>query len=334
MSAETRPFSAAGWAMLHRIADDDRDARNRLAGYFRDPDDEAGERWEFLRVAVTNAWKTVELLLLRRMIERRFDDGELDAWVRTTPLGQEIRDGIESLFESYRSVVFPPEPKSFGAFAFQELRAARLAGELNDELHEPGNSPEGIMERMAARLEGRFPLFARVIRTPGVDIAGMAWFFMDWFIRHNFETQVALPTTRTPPPTDGLEDMAVLFMHCPSRVDELLGDVYADGEFTRRKRLAETRKSVRGQSDDGDLRQQAEAEVRAMLGRSVPIRATTLVDALAQAEKIKAAENILVAQNSLWAWFSALPPAEREEIGSFDNKRAFWIAVRFRHRSQ
>lgn len=98
--------------------------------------------------------------------------------------------------------------------------------------------------------------------------------------------------------------------------------------------MAEMRKNVRGQSDDGDLRQQAEAEVRAMLGHSVPIRATTLVDALAEAEKIKTTENILVAQNSLWGWFNALPPAEREEIGSFDNKRAFWIAVRFRHRSQ
>ncbi len=92
--------------------------------------------------------------------------------------------------------------------------------------------------------------------------------------------------------------------------------------------------NVRDRSEDSDLRRQAEAEVRAMLGRAVPIRATTLVEALAEAEIIRSTENILLAMNSLWAWFNALPPAEREEIGSFDNKRRFWIAVRFRHRPQ
>lgn len=97
--------------------------------------------------------------------------------------------------------------------------------------------------------------------------------------------------------------------------------------------MAETRKIVRDKSDDSELRVQAEAEVRAMLGRAVPIRATTLVDALAQAETIKTTDNILVAQNSLWAWYNALPLAEREEIGRFENKRRLWIDVRFRHRS-
>jgi hypothetical protein len=333
MTAESRPFSAVAWAMLHRIADGDADALTRLAGYFLDPSDEAGERWQFLRVADTNAWKSVELLLLRQMIERRFAEGELDAWVETTPLGQEIRDGMDSFFECFGSLEFSSEPKSFGTLVFQELRAARLAGELNADLHEPGNSAEEIMERLAARLEERFPLFARAVRTPGLDIGGIAWVILDWFLRRNFETLVALPTTRTPPPNVGLEDMAVLFMNCPSRVDELLGDVYADGEFTRRVRFAETRKGVREKGDD-DLRQQAEAEVAAILGRAVPIQATTLADALAQAEQIKTTENILVAQNSLWEWYNALPLAEREEIGRFENKRRFWIAVRFRHRSQ
>ena len=98
--------------------------------------------------------------------------------------------------------------------------------------------------------------------------------------------------------------------------------------------MAEMPKSVRDRSDDSDLRRQAEAEVRAMLGRAVPIRATTLVEALAEAEIIRSTENILLAMNSLWAWYNALPLAEREEIGRFENKRRFWIAVRFRHRSQ
>ena len=87
-------------------------------------------------------------------------------------------------------------------------------------------------------------------------------------------------------------------------------------------------------SDDSDLRQQAEAEVRAMLGRAVPIRATTLVEALTEAEIIRSTENILLAMNSLWAWYNALPLAEREEIGRFENKRRLWIAVRFCHRTQ
>jgi hypothetical protein len=98
--------------------------------------------------------------------------------------------------------------------------------------------------------------------------------------------------------------------------------------------MAEIRKSVHDKSDDSEFRVQAEAEVRALLGRSVPIRATTLVDALAEAEMIRATENILLAMNSLWNWYNGLPANEREEIGRFEDKRRFWIAVRFRHRSQ
>jgi hypothetical protein len=93
-------------------------------------------------------------------------------------------------------------------------------------------------------------------------------------------------------------------------------------------------KIVRDKSDDSELRVQAEAEVRAMLGRAVLIRAATLVEALAEAEIIRSTENILVAMNSLWAWYNALPLPEREEIGRFENKRRLWIAMRFRHRSQ
>ncbi len=69
-------------------------------------------------------------------------------------------------------------------------------------------------------------------------------------------------------------------------------------------------------------------------GRAVSVRDTTLGDALAQAEAINRSENILVAQNSFWNWYNSLPVNEREEIGMFENKRRFWIAVRFRHRPQ
>jgi len=86
MTPETRPITSAGWAMLHRMADGDTDGLARLLMYFRDPADEAGERWEFLRAAEANVWRAVELLLLRKMIQRRFQDGELNAWTQTTPL--------------------------------------------------------------------------------------------------------------------------------------------------------------------------------------------------------------------------------------------------------
>lgn len=39
---------------------------------------------------------------------------------------------------------------------------------------------------------------------------------------------------------------------------------------------------------DDDLEKRARAEVRAILGRSVPIRASTLAEALAVAERLKA----------------------------------------------
>lgn len=334
MNVESRPITAAGWAMLHRIADGDTDVLARLLGYFRDPDaDDGSERWQFLRLAETNAWKAVELLLLRRMIEGRFGEGKLDAWVETTPLGQEIRDILVSFFDSHRFVEFPSEPANFGAFAFQELRAARLAGELHAEVRDPASNPEEIMKQMAARVAGGFPLLAQAIRLPKLDLAGMTWAILDLRIRFNFETLVALPTSRTPPSNPGLEDLVVLFINCPSRIDELLGDIYADGEFIRRVNLAEMRKGNRDQRND-DLKQKARAEVKAMLGRSVPIVASTLVEAIAEAERLQADHDILVAINSLWNWFQALPAQEQEKIGTFTNARQFWIKARFRSRLQ
>ena len=88
------------------------------------------------------------------------------------------------------------------------------------------------------------------------------------------------------------------------------------------------------ENTDDDLEKQARAEVAAILGQSVPIRASTLTEAIAEAERLKSDHNILMAINSLWAWFNGLPPEEREDIGTFRSARHFWITTRFRDRLQ
>lgn len=85
---------------------------------------------------------------------------------------------------------------------------------------------------------------------------------------------------------------------------------------------------------DDDLEKQARAEVAAILGQSVPIRASTLAEAIAEAERLKSDHNILMAINSLWAWFNGLPVKEKEDIGTFRNARHFWMTARFRNRLQ
>lgn len=45
-------------------------------------------------------------------------------------------------------------------------------------------------------------------------------------------------------------------------------------------------------NSDDDLKQRAKAEVKAMLGRSVQIKASTLVEAVAITERLKADQNI------------------------------------------
>ena len=92
-------------------------------------------------------------------------------------------------------------------------------------------------------------------------------------------------------------------------------------------------KSAPDDSDD-DLRQKARAEVRAILSQSVPIHATTLTEAVAIAERLKADQNILIAINSLWNWFLALPAPEQNSIGQFRNARDLWIKACFRNRLQ
>ena len=332
MSARDLPFSACQRAILHKVADGDADVLAQLVNYFRDPHDDAGERWQFLRLAETDAWTAVELLLLRNMIERRFSEGIIDAWVHVTPLGEEIRDSLTAFFDSFRAVEFPSEPRSFGAFAFQELCAARLVGQLDADVREAAGSAK-IMERLAATLFDRYPQFAQAIEIPGLDIPGMGWGSLDWRIRCSFETLVALPTDRTPPSNHGLEDLVVLLINCPSTIERLICDVYADCEFTRRARVAEIRTGIRDNNHD-DLKREATAEVKALLGRAVPIHARTLAEAVAIAERLRADQNILIGINSLWKWYLALPAQDRNAIGEFRNARDLWMKARFRNRLQ
>jgi hypothetical protein len=99
------------------------------------------------------------------------------------------------------------------------------------------------------------------------------------------------------------------------------------------KARGQTMNSASDDSDD-DLRQMAEAEVRAILSQSVPIHAATLAEAVAIAEQLKAAQNVLIAVNSLWRWFQALPASERNAIGQFKNARHFWMKAVFAHRKK
>ena len=88
------------------------------------------------------------------------------------------------------------------------------------------------------------------------------------------------------------------------------------------------------ENSDDDPEKQARTEVAAILGQFVPIRASTLAEAIAEAERLKSDQNILIAINSLWAWFNGLSAQEREDIGTFRNARHFWMTARFRNRLQ
>lgn len=87
-------------------------------------------------------------------------------------------------------------------------------------------------------------------------------------------------------------------------------------------------------NSDDDIEKQAKAEVAAILAQSVPIRASTLAEAIAEAERLKATQNILIAINSLWRWFNGLSAQEQVTIGTFKNARQFWMTARFRNRLQ
>jgi hypothetical protein len=154
----------------------------------------------------------------------------------------------------------------------------------------------------------------------------MTWAILDLRVRFNFETLVALPTNRTPPSNPGLEDLVVLFINCPTTVEQLLCDVYADGEMTRRTRLAEAR--VPGSADAAGG---TTADAASFVSRAVPIRASTLAEAVAAAEQIKKTDNTLVAITSLWVWYAALPLDQRKALCDFKNRHDLWIAARFHH---
>jgi len=61
------------------------------------------------------------------------------------------------------------------------------------------------------------------------------------------------------------------------------------------------------------------------------IRATTLTEAVAEAQRIRETD-LLLGINSLWAWFCALPMDEQAKIGNFEGKYAkmrLWTSARF-----
>ena len=81
-------------------------------------------------------------------------------------------------------------------------------------------------------------------------------------------------------------------------------------------------------------REEARRAVEEMLGRSKEIHATTLAEAVAEAESLKETD-LLLGINSLWAWFCALPKDEQAKIGTFKGKYAkmrLWTSARFQCR--
>lgn len=74
-------------------------------------------------------------------------------------------------------------------------------------------------------------------------------------------------------------------------------------------------------NEDDELRKAARAEVMEMLGQLEPIHAETFADAIAQAEVLQETHNIMVAINSLWAWYYLLPVEQQKTIGEFTGRR-------------
>lgn len=82
-------------------------------------------------------------------------------------------------------------------------------------------------------------------------------------------------------------------------------------------------------------REDARRAVEEMLGRSKEICAATLAEAVAEAERLKHTDDLMVGINSLWRWYCALPKDEQAKIGTFEGKYAkvrLWSAARFRCR--
>ncbi len=82
-------------------------------------------------------------------------------------------------------------------------------------------------------------------------------------------------------------------------------------------------------------REEARRAVEAILGHSKEILATTLAEAVAEAERLKKTDGMLIGINSLWQWYCALPPDQQAAIGTFEGKYAkmrFWTSARFQCR--
>jgi len=78
-------------------------------------------------------------------------------------------------------------------------------------------------------------------------------------------------------------------------------------------------------------REDARRAVEEILGKSQEIRATTLTEAVAEAQRIRETD-LLLGINSLWEWFCALPMDEQAKIGNFEGKYAkmrLWTSARF-----
>ena len=81
-------------------------------------------------------------------------------------------------------------------------------------------------------------------------------------------------------------------------------------------------------------REEARRAVQEMLRRAKEIRATSLEEAVLEAERISETD-LLLGINSLWRWFCALPPDQQAKIGSFEGKYAkmrLWTSARFQCR--
>lgn len=233
-----RPISPVCATIFHLVADGDPANRSRLHRLVLDPKDVVACRWEFFRLAERDAWKAVELLLLKKTIRRRFREGDMAVWVEVTPFGEDIQSRLETFFEEYEELEFPTDPRNFTTCAFQELRAARLSGELYVERAGMPQSAAGSMEQLAAAVQGRFPHLAQVVRHPEVNVAALARSFLGCRLGANLEMQEELPLISPASAGIGLMDLAMLLQNWPAVVEELIGDFYADAEMARRLRFA------------------------------------------------------------------------------------------------
>ncbi len=267
-----RPISAVGSAVLHLAANDDAFAEGVLRRFVLDPDDGLAERWQLLQTAERDAWKAVELLLFKKGVERRFRGGELDAWKKQTPYGGDIRRSIEDFYEHYGRLELPNEPRSFTMLAFLELRSARLCGLVHAECNMPGMA----MANLSREVGGQYPNLARLVRHPGLDIAGMAVEFLGHRLNVNDEMRRQFAGVRfgdMAQPRTGVIHLATAFVKAAEVVEEFIGDLLAEVTFKDRTRRQETLEKVRlplTLQEDAETEREARAELKKTLGQRRP----------------------------------------------------------------